>query len=163
MGLSIRAISKATPVKCDGGENCPDEHEEIGSFPLRREGLKPGCYVAGEGGRSFYFGIPFSYYATFFGELYRMLYEVDADTVCKNFRRYRGKPFVEFVHVPSSSDGPTIGPKTSAKLHADFVAVARKARRHFTQTEDRAWMWEYYKDFRKAFKIASDGGFVCYW
>jgi len=51
----------------------------------------------------------------------------------------------------------------SAKLHGDFVAFARKARKHFTQTEELAWMWDVYRDFRKAFKIASDGGFVCYW
>ena len=68
----------------------------------------------------------------------------------------------EFVDVMSASDGQAIGPKMSAKLHCDFVAFARKARKHFTRTEELAWMWDVYRDFRKAFKIASDGGFVCY-
>ena len=168
MGLSIRAISRARFVECDGwadeeaGESC-DHDAQVGSFPLRREGLKPGCYVPGKGGRSFSFEIGYSDYARWFDELYGMLYEVDANSVYRDVRRYRSKPFVEFVDVPSSSDGPTIGPKMAVKLHADFAAFARKAKRHFTQTEDRAWMWEIYKDFRKAFKIASDGGFVCYW
>src|SRR5262245_2750298 len=133
MGLSIRAISKAQFVKCDGwvdeeaGESC-DHDAQVGSFPLRREGLKPGCYIAGKGGRSFSFEIGYSAYARWFDELYRMLYGVDANGVYRNLRRYRGKPFVEFVGVPSSSDGPTIGPKMSSKLHADFVAFAREAR-----------------------------------
>jgi hypothetical protein len=92
-----------------------------------------------------------------------MLYGVDTDGVCKKFRRYRGKPFIEFVDVMSASDGQTIGPKMSAKFHGDFVAFARKAKKHFTKTEELAWMWDVYRDFRKTFKIASDGGFVCYW
>ena len=44
-----------------------------------------------------------------------------------------------------------------------MIHIARKARKHFPQTEEIAWMWDVYRDFRKAFKIASDGGFVCYW
>jgi hypothetical protein len=163
MALSIRAISKATAVECDGGEDCPDEHFEIGYFPLEAEGLQPGCHVAGKGGRSFSFEIGYSHYARWFDELYRLVFGVDANEVCKDFDRYRGRPFVEFVAIPSTSDGPTIGPITSAKLHADFVAWAAKARKHFTQDEERAWMWDVYRDFRKLFKIASDGGFVSYW
>src|SRR5262249_24380607 len=125
MGLSIRAISKATSVECDR-EDCPDEHEETGYFPFGREGLQPGCHVPGKGGRSFYFSVSYSAYARWFDELYRMLYGVDATAVSRASRRSRGKPFVEFVAVPNASDGPAIGPKTSAKLHAEFVAVARK-------------------------------------
>jgi len=170
MGLSIRAISRAMFVECDGnavpgdpdGEPC-DHDATVRSFPLKREGLKSGCYVTGKGGRSFSFEIAYSHYARWFDELYQMVYGVDANGVYRDFRSYRGKPFVEFVNVPSSSDGPTIGPKTSAKLHGDFAAFARKAKKHFTQTEELAWMWEIYKDFRKAVKIASDDGLVCYW
>jgi hypothetical protein len=63
----------------------------------------------------------------------------------------------------SASDGQTIGPKMSAKLHGDFVAFELKARKHLTQTKELTWMWDVYRNFRKAFKIASDDGFVCYW
>ena len=59
--------------------------------------------------------------------------------------------------------GQTIGARTSAKLHADFAGFAAKARRHFLKAPDLAWMWEVYRDFRKAFKLGSDGGFVSYW
>jgi len=167
MSLSIRAVSKVKFVECNGyvdgeaGECC--DHNLIDSFPLGQEGLKTGCYVPGKGGRSFYFEIGYSDYAQWFDELYRILYGVDTDGVCKKFRRHRGKPFIEFVDVLSASDGQAIGPKMSAKFHCDFVAFARKARKHFTQTEELAWMWDVYRNFRKAFKIASDGGFVCYW
>ena len=167
MSLCIRVVSKAKFVDCSGyvdeeeGECC--DHKRIESFPLGQEGLKTGCYVSGKGGRSFYFEIGYSDYAQWFDELYRMLYGIDTDGVCKKFRRHRGKPFIEFVDVLSASDGQAIGPKMSAKLHCDFVAFASKARKHFTQTEELAWMWDVYRDFRKAFKIASGGGFVCYW
>lgn len=169
MGLSIRALSKATHVVCDGnavpgdsdGDAC--DHETAQSFPLGREGLKCGCYVHGKGGREFSFELNCGGYARWFDELYLLLYEVDANGVDRLFRRHRGKPFVEFVDVPCTSDGQTIGPKMCAKLHGDFVAFAVKARKHLTRSEDLAWMWEVYRDFRKAFKIGSEGGLVCYW
>ena len=168
MGLSIRSISKAKFVECSGyvdeeaDELCDHEYE-ICSFPLGREGLKTGCYVRDKGGRWFSFEIGYSQYARWIDELYRMLYGVDAKGVCRQFRRHRGKPFIEFLDVPSFSQGDTIGSKTSAKLHGDFVTFARRARKDFTQNKVPAWMWDTYRDFRKAFKIASDGGFMCYW
>ena len=54
MSLSIRAISRAEFIICNGyvdeeaGECC--DHDEATSFPLGREGLKPGCYVPGKAG-----------------------------------------------------------------------------------------------------------------
>jgi hypothetical protein len=66
-----------------------------------------------KGGRSFSFEIGYRPYARWFDELYLEVYGIDANGVYRDFRRYRGKPFVEFVWVPSTSDGQTIGPKTS--------------------------------------------------
>jgi hypothetical protein len=167
MSLSIRAISRAAFIECDGyvdeKAGAPCDHDEATWFPLGREGLKPGCYVREKGGESFSFEIGYPAYARWFDELYRMLYGVDANGVCGQFRRHRGQPFLEFVDVPSVSDGQAIGPKTAAKLHNDFVILAGTARKHFARTEDLAWMWDVYRDFRKLFKIASDAGFVCYW
>ena len=168
--LSIRAISKAKFVKCDGnatpgdsdGDLC-DHDAEIGHFPLGKEGLKRGCYIPGKKGREFSFEIGYSEYARFFEELYRMVYGVDANGVYKAHRRYQGKPFVEFVDVPCFSDGGTIGPRTCTKLHSDFVAFEIKARQHFTRSKKLAWMWDVYVHFERALGIASDAGFVCYW
>jgi hypothetical protein len=62
-----------------------------------------------------------------------------------------------------------MGAGTSAKLHADFAAYARTAKKYFARTNRvtgkklPAWMWETYREFRKLFKLASDGGFVSYW
>src|SRR5690606_39105293 len=94
MGLSIRAISKATFVDCNGyvdeagGELC--DHDEALQFPLGREGLKPGCHHPGKGGRSFSFEIGYSAYAQWFDELYQMLYGLDADGLLTHYRRHRG-------------------------------------------------------------------------
>ena len=103
MGLSIRALSNATSVVCDGnaaagdndGEAC--EHETVRSFPLGREGLKRGCYTAGKGGREFSFELNYGGYSKWFDELYALLYRVDAEGASQLFHRHRGKPFIEFV------------------------------------------------------------------
>ncbi len=167
MALSIRAVSKAERVDCKGyPDGKPDEccdHYEVASLPLGREGLKVGCYVTGRGGRSFSFEIGYSDYARWFDELYRLVYGLDAKGVCGRFRRHRRKPFLELLDVGSTSDGQAIGPRTSAKLFGDFVAFAGRAGKYFTQDADLAWMWEVYRDFRRALRIASDDGFVAYW
>jgi hypothetical protein len=51
-----------------------------------------------------------------------------------------------------------IGPKTSAKLHADFVAHYDMARSFIV--EDRDWFLRKYCDWMKAFEIAAKGGVV---
>lgn len=51
----------------------------------------------------------------------------------------------------------------SNKIVLFFENKIHKARKNFIQTEELTWMWDVYRNFRKAFKIASDDGFVCYW
>jgi hypothetical protein len=167
MSLSIRAISKAKIVECNGYVDEEAEvlcdHDEVGSCPNRRDGLKPGCYVPGKGGRSFSLRIWYKDYGDWMRELCRFALGAEWEEVCEHPQRFRGKPFVELIDFPYSSDGQTIGARTSSKLHADFAGFAAKARRHFLKAPGLAWMWEVYRDFRKAFKIGSDGGFVSYW
>ena len=55
MGLDIVAISKAVPIQCEGDDSCDETHFTVGSYRKRRDGLKPGCYVKGKGGREFGF------------------------------------------------------------------------------------------------------------
>lgn len=55
MGLDVEAISRATFVTCRNEENCDDTHHFVGSLRKRRDGLKAGCYVKGNGGRCFGF------------------------------------------------------------------------------------------------------------
>jgi hypothetical protein len=57
MGIGITAMSKATRVSCSGeyveGEYdvCLEEHLTIDAPARRRDGVKPGCYMVGRGGR----------------------------------------------------------------------------------------------------------------
>jgi hypothetical protein len=120
--------------------------------------------------------------------------------------RYRKKPFFEIIDFPDSS-GFAMGPKTAAKLYADFAAHSAKARKFYHDpgtpkeinshlpkggrrsnknlrnagrfaaakvaeaiggtvmaetTEELEWMWRVYRDFRRAFKLASDRGLVAF-
>lgn len=106
-----------------------------------------------------------------------------AEEVWDHPRRYRGRPFVELIDFPDAA-GPAIGSATSAKLHGDFAKFAAKAKRHFDslstlageqkasakskrstnveQPDDCSWMWQVYRDFRKAFKVAGDKGLVVF-
>ena len=206
MGLDIAAISKAKLVACRGDEECDDTHYCVGSYRKRRDGLKSGCYIVGKGGRSFNFRAG-SYvgYSEWICQLSLLSLAVEPEEVWDHPRRFRCKPFVELIDFPDSV-GPIIGPKTSAKLHADFVAFASKAKKYYqtpsvqmpaqgskklkakskqsinraglssvdelttamggvmkaTESEDRTWMWEIYRDFRRAFKLASNRGFVAF-
>jgi hypothetical protein len=207
MGLDIIAISKARLVKCrNNDEVCLETHFSVGAYRKRRDDVKAGCYVVGKKGRSygFYAG---SYFG--FGEWKRQLsllaLGVEPEEVWAYPRRFQTKPFVELIDF-TDSVGPIIGPKTSAKLYADFVAFASTAKKHyhnppvqaaargsqrgakpkghFNQTglanaemvskavggslveqyadADIKWMWAVYRDFRRAFKLASHGGFALF-
>lgn len=61
-------------------------------------------------------------------------------------------PFVELINF-SDCEG-FIGPKTCAKLSADFANNQKKA------DKGDAWFRQKYADWRKAFAIASEGGAV---
>lgn len=64
-------------------------------------------------------------------------------------------PFIELLNF-SDCEG-FIGPKTSAKLHSDFLEWDEKAK-----AVDQGYFYEKYKDWTKAFEVASDGGCVVF-
>ena len=64
-------------------------------------------------------------------------------------------PFYELIHF-SDAEG-TIGPKSSAKLHRDFVAFRKRAMGH----PDKAFR-DTYLEFEKAFGLASKNGAVVF-
>jgi hypothetical protein len=202
MGVDIIAISKAKFVACRGDEECDEKHYGVGSYRKRRDGLKPGCYVVGKGGRSMGFGAgTYAGYNDWKRQLSLLALGVEPEEVWEHPRRFRDKPFVELIDFPDGV-GPIIGPKTSVKLYADFVAFATRAKKHYlkrpaqeppssarmkrhinqtglstaeevagalggtlmgaSEGDDMAWMWEVYRGFRRAFKLASDGGFVSF-
>lgn len=70
-------------------------------------------------------------------------------------------PFIELLHF-SDCEG-FIGPKTSAKLHVDFLEWDEKARnfRNY-QLQAQNHFYEKYQEWTEAFKVASDGGCVIF-
>ena len=139
MGLDVVAISKATRVACRGGEECDETHYGVGSYRKRRDGVKPGRYIVGNGGRSrfvtyvpyaFVTYVPYAGYSAWRRQLSLLSLGVEPEEVWEYPRRFRGKPFADLIDFPDGA-GPIIGPKTSAKLYADFVAFASKAKRHY--------------------------------
>lgn len=61
-------------------------------------------------------------------------------------------PFAELINF-SDCEG-VIGPKTSAKLLQDFIDFEEKA------AEEEEWFYERYQNFKKAFELAAENGFV---
>jgi hypothetical protein len=69
--------------------------------------------------------------------------------------KYAECPFVELINFPDNEG--TIGPKTSAKLAKDFDIHVGIAREIFDQ-----YAFTLYEDWRKAFHLAADTGFVIF-
>ena len=131
MGLDIVAISKAKLVACQGGDKCPFSHYEVGAYWKRQHGLTPGCYIKGQGGR--FCNVGYASYAAYNAwrrHLSLLSLAVEPEEVWEHPRRFRAKPFAELIDLEVSI-GTIIGPKTSAKLHADFVAFSSKAKKYY--------------------------------
>ena len=79
------------------------------------------------------------------------------DVLNENDRFSVDIPFVELLHF-SDCDG-FIGPKTSAKLHSDFLEWDENAKNFDSQN---SYFYEKYQEWTEAFKVASDGGCVIF-
>ena len=79
------------------------------------------------------------------------------DVLNENDRFSVDIPFVELLHF-SDCDG-FIGPKTSAKLHSDFLEWNENAKNFDSQN---SYFYEKYQEWTEAFKVASDGGCVIF-
>jgi len=191
MSVKVIAISRANMVVCQGDPECLENYYTVDASYYRQDRLKPGCYVAGKGGRSFGFPAGTNLgYRDWRRHLSVLALGVPPELVWDHPRKYRGKLFAELIGFVGGM-GSAIGSITSAKLHDDFRQFASMARRHYlapqaateaststvesegmgkeqpespilTGVNDLTWMWEVYRDFRKAFKLASNGGFVLF-
>jgi len=136
MGIGITGMSKAKRVACSGGyvegeyDMCLEEHLTIDAPARGRDGVKPGCYVVGRGGREASLDFNYEGYNAWIRRLSLMALGVEPEEVWHHPRRFRGKPFVELITFPDTGGG-AIGPITSAKLYGDFVAFASRARRYY--------------------------------
>ena len=143
MGIGITGISKAKCVPRSGdyveGEYdvCLEEHLIVDTPSRGRDGVKPGCYIASRGGRTFDLDFNYGAYSAWIWHLSLLALGVEPEEVWHHPRRFRGKPFVELIDFPNA-DGGAIGPITSAKLYGDFVAFASKARRYYAKSTPNA-------------------------
>ena len=80
------------------------------------------------------------------------------DVLNENDRLSVDIPFVELLHF-SDCEG-FIGPKTSAKLHSDFLEWDEKAKT--VDPFKGGYFYETYQRWTEAFKVASDGGCVIF-
>lgn len=180
MGLDISAASKLTFVRRVPSIEALDKlytefSERKEPFPYfvihangrahasRLRGTRAGLYTYAKGsrGHSFRAG-SYSGYGWWRDQLAHFAHNVPAEEIWHNPRRYRGGAFVELIDF-SDCEGH-FGALVSAKLCADFVEHARKARPFSlalnTAEEPNvgAYWLEVYRDFARAFKLAADGG-----
>lgn len=83
--------------------------------------------------------------------------DVLARTVWENRAQYVGKPFYELIGF-SDAEG-IIGSVVAQKLAADFSEHQSKIERY---KEGELWHIARYADWRKAFELAADNGFVAF-
>lgn len=167
MGLDISAFSKLT-FECP----YPQTEEEWESydadagnlvrlwpnddFPGRDDGLQKGLYKAEPDGQSFGFRAgSYGSYNRWREMLCQFAFDCRPGIVWGHPDQFEGKPFFELIHF-ADNEG-TIGPKTSAKLAADFDTYAEKAKEVFKYSE-----YELYECWQKAFHIAADDGAVSF-
>jgi hypothetical protein len=172
MGLDITAYSKLTYHSKDKGED-----ELLGGFVriypqpgahlnVRLDDRKPGVYKEERGSRRFGFRAG-SY--TGYGEwrelLCQYVHEVKIEEVWEHTKKWAGKPFIELIDFPDNEG--TIGPETSAKLAKDFADWDERLKEKSGKApaggfDQGNWWHMRYKDWRKAFELAADGGFVTF-
>jgi hypothetical protein len=164
MGLDITAYSNIKFVhqlpECKD-ETGYDDHFRLyyagKNFISAGDGLKEGCYCC-EGGSFGFRAGSYSNYNDWRGELSKCMLEVSPEVIWKKPEEWRGEPFVELVNF-SDCDG-FIGPKTSDKLFIDFNNNLEKFLNWTIGRTESDWFIQKYKDWMRAFKIASNGGAV---
>ena len=174
MGLDISYASK---VDFENRRDPDDESEDIlylyqnDSLLDQSEGIKSGEYTC-EGIQDSFRAGSYSGYSGWRRNLAKMIgWEIEDlwrnvetlvqrnenlnDVLNENDRFSVDIPFIELLHF-SDCEG-FIGPKTSTKLHADFLEWDEKAK-----AVDQGYFYERYQEWTKAFEVASDGGCVIF-
>lgn len=159
MGLDIRAYSQCKFVAPQEGgdyEAHEDEHVLIDgvSFTDRLDGLPQGWYAV-EGVAYGFDAGSYSGYNVWREQLCRAALDVGPEEVWSDPDRFSGKPFVELIDF-SDCEG-SIGPKTSAKLLADFVTHP-----DLPGTVVDGYFEDKYRAWQYAFTLAWQDGFVVF-
>ncbi len=162
MGVDVSAISNARRARKHdrSGDWCFKHHTYVSNsaLPSALDGRPEGCYCSKQGDLG-YWGFragSYSGYNEFRDELSQLGIGIPVEELWRSPTQYDGEPFAELLLIPSEN---AIGPVTSGKLYKDFNRYVTAARRRWRKKSD-AWLLENYLNFRKAFRIAKDGGFV---
>lgn len=173
MGLDITAYRRVEIVKdaeldSDGHPVDWDNHQRINvnrDFPGHAEGLDTSAiYNTGTEQHDFRAGSYGGYngwrndlarLAEYPLEKYKPSYGDERDSHCVACWNGAPGPFAELINF-SDCEG-VIGPVASAKLAKDFADFDERARK-LDQTD--FWFYARYQDWRRAFEMAADGGFV---
>lgn len=172
MGLDVTAVSRAEYIETIDIEAWEDKYWQYENEPdgvkieianhwievyadRARPIVQNGVYRI-TGDEYSPWGAPYSAYGRWRNWLSETMLGVPASIVWQNEARYTGEPFYELINF-SDCQG-IIGTEVAAKLAADFAAHQEKADR-FGQG-DGGWYARKYADWRKAFDLASDGGFI---
>jgi hypothetical protein len=160
MGLGIVAGSKAYFVTADLDTEYiePRNVFVIGpDYPERLDGLPEGVYHINGDVLQFSVG-PYSKYNSWRAQLAELVFGVPPEVIWEDPDAYTGKPFVELIDF-SDNEG-AIGPTTSRKLVGDFDEYAENLENQVGKSETGLEFMEIYSNFRRAFQLASDEGFV---
>ncbi|RYG64738.1 hypothetical protein EON80_18665 [bacterium] len=162
MGLDIRAAAHCQfEADCSQTELFSRDdllYIEGAHFPERLDGFQPGFYRF-EARDEFAFRVgPYSFFYRWRQWLCQLALGVPLDAVHDNPDTYTGQPFFELLVL--GDDAGAIGPQTSRKLYADFVAFQEKAEQHETEADDRESFIEQYNHWKMACFIARQNGFV---
>jgi hypothetical protein len=183
VGLDITAASKAASHFIRGHSDDEAENDKLfeaedviwvspnSDFLERSDGYQEGFYrVHGE--RVGFRAGSYSGYGNWRRHLCRMALGEEPEEVWATPEVFAGRPFVELINF-SDCEG-VIGPKTSAKLARDFADFAEQAEQYVEQNgrgdktgkvgpeQGIDWFLESYREWREAFDLAADDGFVTF-
>ncbi len=183
MGLDISAFKKVELIDCVYDEDDepidPNTREPIdyhitayvnSDYPERAEGVKhKGAYNAADS-LSFRAG-SYSGYNAWRNELAKMAgypeipvdrYNTGNVQMRSDYSAWKAEsgPFWEMISF-SDCEG-VIGTAVSAKLAKDFAEFDQKAKDHDATLAHRDWFYHLYQEWRLAFEMAADAGFVVF-
>ena len=163
MGLDIRAYSRCRFVaqRVDGDY---DEHEDkhvlvyvLDAFLERLDGKPQGWYAVDGESAHFHAGA-YGGYNRWREQLCEAALGVHPKIVWDDPERFAGRPFVELINFADNEGA--IGPKTSAKLLADFSQHPDLPGQ--VDNEPFDWFERKYWEWHKGFALAADAGFVVF-
>lgn len=159
----IKASERSIGVRVDFGEEVITlSDSQIKSPNNWIRDMSPGTYYQSPETEEYSFGAgSYSGYGTYRKMLAECFLGVTPEGVWKNESVYKGQPFFEQVNF-SDCDG-FIGPEVSAKLHEDYNAGRNEWYDYLVESgEEVEYYMPRYDNWTKAFKVASDEGFVWY-